>query len=78
MTIANTHQENITFNVIDLASKDRTDVVRVLRVVADTCIPEIFKDIVRGFVEGKKLQWIRCVSPLPVNLRFRTHFGFET
>ena len=39
----------------DLASKDRTDDVRALRVVADTCILEIFNDIVRGFVEGKKL-----------------------
>jgi hypothetical protein len=53
------NQEHITFNVTDLASKNRTDDVRALRVVADTCIPEIFKDIVRGFVEGEKLQWIR-------------------
>jgi hypothetical protein len=53
------NEEHITFNETDLASKDRTDDVRALRVVADTCIPEIFKDIVRGFVEGEKLQWIR-------------------
>jgi hypothetical protein len=53
------NQELITFNLTDLVSKDRTNAVRVLRVVADTCIPEIFKDILRGFVEGEKLEWIR-------------------
>jgi hypothetical protein len=53
------NQEHIISNETDLASKDRTNDVRALRVVADTCIPEIFKDIMRGFVEGEKLQWIR-------------------
>ena len=53
------NQEHITFIVTYLTSKNRTDDVRAMRVVADTCIPEIFKDIVRGFVEGEKLQWIR-------------------
>jgi hypothetical protein len=52
------NQEHITFNVTDLASKDRTDDVRALRVVADTAYRKC-SDIVRDFVEGEKLQWIR-------------------
>ena len=47
------NQEHITLNVTDLASKNRIDDVRAMRVVADTPVPEIFKDIVGDLSKEK-------------------------